>query len=454
MRVLCIVPHIGRKERSRYIRSWQMEPLAFATLAGATPDDVELVLYDERLEEINFDDAADLAAINIETYTAKRGYEIAREFRRRNVPTVFGGYHATLAPHEAVCYGDSVVIGPAENSWATILDTIRHNQPLQPWYRRAETDEMKFAMPRRDIFAGKPYFGITCVETGRGCPLRCNFCSIAAATRSTFIRRPIHQIIEEIRRSGKKKIFFVDDNIIGHIPSAKELFRNLIPLNIRWVSQGTVNMARDEELLDLMVESGCKGVLIGFESLKRDTLMLMNKPVNANVGDYETAIRKIHSKGLAIYGTFIFGYDTDTLNDYERTAEWAIEQDLFIAAFNHLLPFPSTPLYQEFQKQGQLRYPKGWWLNPAFRYNEVPFYPKNCSHEELREACMAARRKFYGMSGILRRFNREVAMSSLPMASTYFWLNLLLGREVEQKNGLPLGNETEHTVPFREAVYA
>ena len=451
MKVIFIVPHIGRKKKKEYVRTWQMEPLAFAMLAGITPPDVELKLYDERLEDINFDDPADLVGINVETYTAKRGYEIAAEFRKRGVPVVFGGYQAALIPDEVARYGDSVVSGPAEGAWEVLLEDLRH-KTLKPFYERPKDKPVKFAMPRRDIFAGKPYFKIACVETGRGCPLRCNFCSIAAATKSTFVRRPIHEIVQEIQMSGRRDIFFVDDNIIGNIKTAKELFRALKPLNIRWVSQGTVNMAKDDELLELMVESGSKGVLIGFESFKESTLKLMDKGVNIAIGDYEKAVKKIHSFGLAIYGTFIFGYDTETLEDVEYTTERAIDMKLYIAAFNHLLPLPGTPLYKDFELAGKLRYKK-WWLSPEFRYNEVPFNPKNFTHEELRKACFKARKRFYGLPAILKRFNPEVVLSSAKVAVTYFGLNLLLRKEVEQKNNLPLGNERFEPVPAEEIAY-
>lgn len=452
MKVTFVVPHIGRKNKKEYVRTWQMEPLAFAMLAGITPPDVEIKLYDERLEDIDFDDPTDLVGINVETYTAKRGYEISAEFRKRGVPVVFGGYQAALIPDEVSHYGDSVVVGPAEGAWEELLGDLKTVGKLKPFYKRLQDQPMRFAMPRRDIFESKPYFNIACVETGRGCPLRCNFCSIAAATKSTFIRRPIPEIVQEIEFSGRKDIFFVDDNIIGSIRTAKELFRALKPLNIRWVSQGTVNMAKDDELLSLMVESGCKGVLIGFESFKESTLRLMDKGVNIVIGDYEKAVAKIHGYGLGIYGTFIFGYDTETLEDIQYTTERAIEMKLYIGAFNHLLPLPGTPLYREFEEAGKLRYKK-WWLSPEFRYNEIPFNPKNCTHEELRKACFEARKKFYGFPAILRRFNPSVVLSSAKMTATYFGLNLLLKKEIDQKNDLPLGNEPYEPVPIEEVAY-
>jgi radical SAM superfamily enzyme YgiQ (UPF0313 family) len=363
---------------------------------------------------------------------------------------VLGGYHASLIPEEVACYADSVIVGPAEGAWEQLLEDLK-NRSLQPIYRRRADEPTRFAVPRRTIFSGKSYFNIGCVETGRGCPLRCNFCSIAAVTGSTFVRRPIPDIVREIEGMERRDIFFVDDNIIGNVRTAKDLFRALKPLNIRWVSQGTVNMAKDEELLTLMAESGCRGVLIGFESIKASTLKLMDKGVNISVGDYEQAIRTIHCHGLGIYGTFIFGYDTETLTDFEHTVDMAVESKLFIAAFNHLLPFPGTPLYQDLELAGRLRYRK-WWLSPTFRFNDVPFVPRHCSPEDLRQACLDARKKFYGLHAILKRsLNPSVVLSDPKMLLTYFLLNALLGKEIDQKDGLPLGNERCEPLPVREA---
>ncbi len=318
MKITFITPHVGRKSSKEYVRTWQMEPLNIATLAGLTPPDVELAYFDERVEPINFDAPTDLAAITVETYTAKRAYEVAAEYHRRGVKTLLGGYHVTLVPDEA------------------------------------------------QVYAG--------LETGRGCPLHCNFCSIAAATSSRYYARSIDSIVTEIASLKNRNVFFVDDNFVGNLRHARDLCRELIPLKINWVGQGTLNMARDVKLLEIMAESGCAGVLIGFESLRHDTLQLMDKQLNVVMGDYKTLIDRLHQHGIGLYGTFIFGYDSESAADTMRTAESAIDFGLFIAAFNHLLPFPGTPLYEQFRHEGKLT-DEQWWLSPTFRFGDVPFTP-------------------------------------------------------------------------------
>lgn len=447
MKITFITPQVGRKRSDEYVRTWQMEPLPIATLAGLTPRDVEIAYFDERVERIDFDEPTDLAAVSVETYTAKRAYEIAAEYHRRGVKTILGGYHVMLIPDEAQRYADSILVGYAEPLWEQVVRDAERGA-LQRRYTQNRAEPYVYGTPRRDIFAGKPYFKLSCLETGRGCPLHCNFCSIAAATGSRYHPRPIDSIVAEVAALTNRTVFFVDDNFVGNLKHARELCRELAPLKINWVGQGTLNMARDEKLLEIMAESGCAGVLIGFESLRHDTLRLMEKQLNVVMGDYKQLIDRLHRHGIGLYGTFIFGYDSEAAEDALRTAEAAIEFGLFIAAFNHLLPFPGTPLYAQFRQEGKLTDDE-WWLSPTFRFGDVPFNPKNMTAQELHELCLAARRRFYSVPGMARRFtNREGNANSVRKAAAFWGINALLRREIGQKDGLPLGNEPVRPTPL------
>ncbi len=448
MKLTLVTPHIGRKRADEYVHTWQMEPLPMATLAGITPPDIEVAYFDERIEPIDFDDPTDLVGIAAETYTAKRAYEIAAEYHRRGVKTLLGGYHVMLVPDEAARYADSILVGYAEPLWERVLRDAERGE-LEPRYVQDRSEPYSFGLPRRDLFAGKPYFKLSCVETGRGCPLHCNFCSIAAVTGSTFLPRPVESIVAEIETLENRTVFFVDDNFVSNHKRARELCRELIPLGLKWVGQGTLTMARDEKLLSLMAESGCIGMLIGFESLNADTLLLMRKKVNTVLGDYPDLVRRIHEHGISIYGTFIFGYDVETAEDGMRTVDAAIELGLGMGAFNHLLPFPGTPLHQELLDDGRLTDPE-WWLSPSYRYGDISFAPRTMTGEELHDLCLRARRRFYSFPSIGRRLLHRGNGWPPKKAAAALGINLLLRKEIDQKDGLPLGNEPSRPVPLRE----
>src|SRR6185295_2128666 len=200
----------------------------------------------------------------------------------------------------------------------------------------------------------------------------------------------------------KKLFFFVDDNITSNLSQAKEFFRALIPLGIRWVGQSSINAAHDDEFLELLARSGCQGVLIGFESLNPDNLKDMNKSFNLMRGGFEAALANLRRHRIRVYGTFIFGYDRDTPESFSATVDFAKEHALYIAAFNHLTPFPGTPLYTRLQGEGRLLYDR-WWLDERYSYNRIPFQPRLMQPESLQQNCVADRREFYSWRSIAKR---------------------------------------------------
>ena len=432
------MPAVGRKENETYVNSWKMEPLALAVLAALTPTDIEVKFFDDRLESIPYDEPTDLVAINAETYTAKRAYQISSQFRKRKVPVILGGYHPTLMPEEAGEYADSVVVGEAEKLWPKLIDDVKKNR-LQKIYRSVQRPLLNDIKPRRDIFEGKKYLPLALVESARGCRFSCNFCSISSFFNQTYNPRPVSEVVTEIGCLGRKSIFLVDDNIIADPQRTKELFRALIPLKINWISQGTINIANDNEMLELMKKSGCLGLLIGFESLNKNNLTQMGKSWNTQNSNYEDVLKKISDYGIAVYATFIFGYDNDDEDSFKRTLEFALEQKFFLAAFNHLVPFPGTPLYDELKKQGRLLYEK-WWLDEKYRFGDVAFKPKHMSAQQLSQACFEARQKFYQFNAILKRgIDFKNNCKNLKMFVNFYLYNIFSQKEVRKRQGLPLG---------------
>jgi radical SAM superfamily enzyme YgiQ (UPF0313 family) len=442
MRITIVHPCIGRRPGQAYIRTWQMEPLPAATLAGLTPKDVELRFYDDRMEVVPFDEATDLVAISVETYTARRAYQIATEYRRRGVPVVMGGFHASLCPDEVARHAEAVVVGEAEDLWPQVVDDARHGT-LQKFYRSTDRPSLAGLKPDRSIFRGKRYLPIGLVEAGRGCHFKCEFCAVQSVFESTQTRRPVDDILAELRvlKDTKKLFFFVDDNITSNLAQAKEFFRALIPLKIRWVSQSSINAAHDEEFLDLLVRSGCQGVLIGFESLNSANLVTMNKTFNTARGGFEKALANLRRHRIRIYGTFIFGYDGDTPESFAPTVDFAQEHAFYITAFNHLTPFPGTPLYKRLAEEGRLLY-DAWWLDERYSYNRIPFRPLGIGMEELQRGCVAARKRFYSWPSILRRGFDPVNRSNAFMWRNFYLINSMHRGDVSLRDHYPLGDES------------
>ncbi|MCU1244912.1 MAG: BchE/P-methylase family protein [Acidobacteria bacterium] len=440
MRLTLVHPCIGRRTGERYIRTWQMEPLAPAVVAALTPKDVEIRIHNDRMEAIPYDEPTDLVAISVETYTARRAYEIATEYRRRGVPVVMGGFHATLVPDEVGEYAEAIVIGEAEAVWPRLIEDFRAGT-LQRVYRGEGRPALDGIQPDRSIFAGKRYLPLGLIEAGRGCHLKCEFCAIQSYFGSTQTRRPAGDVCDEVRRMKKPLYFFVDDNITSNLEGAKELYRSLIPMGIRWVSQASINVAHDEELLTLIKASGCQGLLIGIETLNVLNLKKMHKQFNTMKGGYEVALQNLRRHGIRLYVTFILGYDEDTRETVEEAVAFARRHNFYIVAFNHLTPFPGTPLYERLASEGRLLFDK-WWLDRRYRYGMVPYTPRGMTAQEVEEGCVDARRRFYSLSSIAARSFDKVNAGGFYMWSNFYMINWLIRREVSQRRDYPLGDES------------
>jgi radical SAM superfamily enzyme YgiQ (UPF0313 family) len=439
-RLTLIFPAIGHRVGQPYLRSWQMEPLPTALLAALTPHDVEVRFYDDRLERIPFDEPTDLVALSVETYCARRAYQIASEYRRRRVPVVMGGFHASLCPDEVARYAEAVVVGEAEQLWPRVIDDFRHGTP-QKFYRAESRPLLNGVLPNRRILHGKRYLPLTLVEASRGCQGHCEFCSVQSMFHNSQNRRPGASVLSELGQLRRKRgvFFFVDDNLTGNLVAAKEFFRALVPFQIKWIGQAGVQVAYDEECLALMEESGCMGVLIGFESLDPRNLEAMHKPFNAHHGGYAVALANLRRHDIGVFGTFVFGYDHDTPESFSATLRFAQEQGLYLAAFNHVVPFPGTPLYRRLEAEGRLLSP-AWWLDERYRFNQVVFRPKHLSPQELRRCCLESRKSFYSLGSI---WQRRQAMGGFDLSRLrhYVAINLMHRVDVRGRDGFPLGDE-------------
>jgi len=375
-------------------------------LSALTPSDIDVEILDERAQVHCFDDRVDLVAVTALTADAPRVYEIAAEYRRRGVPTIVGGMHATVMPDEAALHFDAVVIGEAEYLWDQILTDVRNGQLR----RRYQADQFHalagLPHPRRDLLDPADYLTVNVIQTTRGCPHRCTFCSISTTAGLKFRCRPVSDVIEEIEAATPYGRFFgfVDDNINGHPRYALELCRAMKNCGIHWYGDTTVLIADNEPLLDAAAASGCKILLIGFESLSQTTLDKLHKRFN-HANKFVEAIRRIHARGIGVIGSFILGLDGDTLDEGQRILEFAHEAALDLVQISILTPYPGTQLFEDYNKTGRLL-TLDWSAYDTTRGNIV-FVPEQMTGQQLQDLYFETYERVYSFSSIVSRLARS-----------------------------------------------
>jgi radical SAM superfamily enzyme YgiQ (UPF0313 family) len=441
MKITLIKPTIGRKAHSLYVDEGRMEPLTLGVLAGLTPPDVEVVLYDDRMETIPFDEATDLVAITVESFTARRAYEIADEYRQRGVPVILGGIHVTLLPEEAQLNADSIFLGDAESLWAHVVADAKKNQLQKVYKAPPGVAQIGGVKPRRALFKGKGYLPVSLMQYSRGCRFACKFCAVSRYFNQKHYIRRIDEVLQEISEQERKFVFFVDDNIASNKKMLKALCRALIPLKINWISQASLDITHDDEMMKLMADSGCVGNVIGFESISQDSLRETKKSPNiSGFSDYKREISVLRDYGMQTWAAFTLGYDNDTYDSILATLKFALKNRFTFAAFNILMPYPNTPFYHKLAQENRLLYNGKWWLHPEYRFNHAAFIPQNLTPDELTQVCHTARTKFNSIPSLIYRFSDlKTNLRSLWRATSYWRYTPLFRKEVHKKHGLRFG---------------
>lgn len=384
-------------ERPRQSRLFRFSMLPSLYVAASMPPYVETKIIDEEVEPIDFDMDADLIGITFMTYNAPRAYEIADKFRgEKGKPVIFGGYHPTFMPEEAIQHAEAVCIGEAEGNVPRMMEDFTAGK-LKQFYSSEPVELTGLPKPDYTLIRKQEYAPVDTLQATRGCNYQCIFCSVSAFHHHHFRVRPVAEVIDELRSLGRY-VLFMDDNIIGNREYAKQLFAEMIPLRKRWFSQCGLGIADDEELLHLASSSGCQGLFIGFESLSDEELRSWKKRTNLGK-NYLAIIRKLHAAGIAVCAAFMFGGDNDTPDVFEQALEFLLEANVETIQTTRLTPFPGTPLFAELDRQGRI-FDKNW---SHYDFNNVVFEPLHMSRAILDKGVAWVLREFHTRNRVARR---------------------------------------------------
>ena len=366
---------------------------ALPLLAGLLPEDVECRIIDDTFEEIDFDEDFDLVAITAMTTQALRGYAIADEFRKRGVHVVMGGIHLTLVPEEASSHADTVIVGEAEETWPVFFDDFRHGRPERCYRADGPADLTRSPLPRFELLDVR--YNMPTVQTTRGCPYDCDFCAATRIFGRGFRHKTVEQIVREVQAVkqvwGATPIYFTDDNMCVNRKFTRDLLRELIPLEVTWNTSTDVSVAHDDELLELMAESGCTLLFFGFESMSEEGLASVSEWKRKRLDEYPKVVEKVRSYGIEIFASFIVGLDGDDVSVFPRIGDFICQNDIYRFFIPILTPFPGTKVRERLISENRL-------LDTDWdHYNqwEVNFIPKRMTVDELRTAHRELHRRLY-----------------------------------------------------------
>jgi radical SAM superfamily enzyme YgiQ (UPF0313 family) len=384
------------------------------TLAALVPDNLnpELTLVDEGIEDVDPALDADVVGMTVITGTAPRAYELARSFRDRGIPVVLGGPHVTLVPDDAQPHADAIVVGYAEDTWPELLRDLAAGRLRARYDQAADLSLAGRPFARRDLLPARRFLTTNVFEATRACIHNCDFCVVPSAWGRKPFQKPVGEVIEDIRRQGARKLIFVDLNLIADRDYATELFEALVPLDVEWYGLSTVLIARDPSLLALAERSGCRGLLIGFESINPDNLRQSGKPFN-RPSNFVEVVDRLHAHGIAVYGCFVFGMDEDTTDVFNATARFAVDARIDLPRFAIVTPFPGTPLHARLAGEGRLL-TRDWSLYDG---QHVVFQPARMTPAELQSGTERAWRHAYSVPSMVRRLRGSPAPIATSIAA-------------------------------------
>ncbi|MBN1822726.1 MAG: B12-binding domain-containing radical SAM protein [Endomicrobiales bacterium] len=396
MKILLISPSTDPGTKTP--KGLMIPQLALHILEGLTPLRHEVRIVEEEIESIDLETECDLVGISCMTSNAPRAYYLSDEFRKRGKKVVLGGVHPTILSEEAMEHCDAVVVGEAEAAWERVLEDFQKGG-LQRIYREAVPSLDRYISMKFKQSTKKRLFNIIPVMTTRGCPYSCEFCCVSGMYGKKIRHVPVRNIVRELEESDNKTYIFLDDNIVGDPVYAKELFKAIKPLKIKWVGQSSVSFVHDAEIIRLAAESGCAALFFGIESVSETQLRRMKKSIK-QVGQMEEAIRKVKDMGIYFHASVVFGFDSDTRSIFPETLDFLNRNKIGTASLNILTPYPGTRVYEQFAAEGRL-------LTANWKYYDhstVVFKPRNMTPYELQSGEIWVKKEFSRLSSILRRF--------------------------------------------------
>ncbi len=395
--------------------SSRFPPLGLGILASLTPDSWDVELIDENIAPFAYQDA-DLVGITAFTSAANRAYQIAATYRQNGVRVVMGGIHASMCSTEALRHVDSVVVGEAESVWPDVLADAEQKQ-LKKLYHGKWLDLVNLQPPRRDLF--DPEYMFASVQTSRGCPFDCDFCSVTAYNGRRYRRRPTREVLDELESLPHELLFFVDDNVIGYGAESRrmalELFQGMVErdMNKRWLCQASINIADDPEVLEWAGRAGCRTVFLGLEAEDIDALTEVNKRLNMKRGasSYERTFDRIHKAGIAVLGAFIFGMDGDTPEKLRRRTDFMVNSSVDVMQITVMTPLPGTKLFHRLEQEGRLLYtnfPEDW---SHYDLAELVHRPKHLTQDELWDVICESVHRIYDLPTLKAKAKQTLSLT-------------------------------------------
>ncbi|MFL0268602.1 B12-binding domain-containing radical SAM protein [Candidatus Clostridium radicumherbarum] len=403
MKIKLIQPEMLPRPMDTKLKTRMSPSLALLTIANLTPKGHEVIIQNENVEKIDFDEPVELIGITVTVDVMNRALEISKEFQKRGVTVIAGGIHITADPDGALNSFDAICVGMAERVWAKILKDKENNELKKMYYDMENFIGKEMVSPAYDIIDNKKYLYTNIISTSRGCPFKCDFCyNSCKNVLKTCINRPIDDVIKDINALKTRHIMFIDDNFIGNPKWTKKLLEEIKPLKLKWNAAVTSNILEMHELLDAMKEAGCQSLFIGFESINSKSLDSVHKVQNS-VNRYEKLVDEIHKRGIMINASFVFGLDEDNVSVFKSTLDWIVKNKIETVTSHILTPYPGTKLYSSLIEENRIVDFNLSNYNTA----HVVYQPKNITAEELYNGYLWIYKEVYTFKNIMKRLPKS-----------------------------------------------